>query len=115
MLKGEPRRILLIVIFVGLSVATLAFQSINIDFLGAQFQRLGTGPLGLRLGLDLQGGAPLVYQAIPTSEKETPTEEDMEGIGNLHSAAKLTVHAPVLLSSTLSKILLIKNLLNFDF
>jgi preprotein translocase subunit SecD len=80
MLKGEPRRLLLIVIFVGLSVATLAFQTINIDVLGAQFQRLGTGPLGLRLGLDLQGGVHLVYQAIPTSEKETPTDEDMEGV-----------------------------------
>ncbi|MCH9011336.1 MAG: hypothetical protein IIC21_11980, partial [Chloroflexi bacterium] len=42
-------------------------------------------PLGLKLGLDLQGGTHLVYQAQPvidppTGEERAPNRDDMEGI-----------------------------------
>ena len=35
--------------------------------------------LGLQLGLDLEGGSRLVYQALPT-EGESPTQDQMEGV-----------------------------------
>ena len=50
-------------VIVGLSVATLSFREIHISFLGADLDRDSSGPLGLTLGLDLQGGSHLVYQA----------------------------------------------------
>lgn len=58
------RTSILVLVILGLSLASLAFQEINSDLPGLpQFQRGGLGPLGLRLGLDLRGGAHLVYQA----------------------------------------------------
>ncbi len=54
----------LIVLMFGLAFAALAFKHINIDLPGgAGLQREGTGPLGLKLGLDLRGGGQLIYQA----------------------------------------------------
>ncbi len=48
----------------GLAFAALAFKHINIDLPGgADLQREGAGPLGLKLGLDLEGGGQLIYQA----------------------------------------------------
>lgn len=53
-----------IVVVLGLSVATLALPEIHIGIPGlGRLDRAETGPLGLKLGLDLQGGAHLVYQA----------------------------------------------------
>ena len=53
------------VVLVGLSIATLAFKEIHISIpvLDIDIDRDGSGPLGLTLGLDLQGGSHLVYQA----------------------------------------------------
>ena len=64
-MRGRSIRLsILILVILGLSVATLAFPEININLPGIpELQRGGTGPLGLKLGLDLQGGAHLVYQA----------------------------------------------------
>ena len=53
-----------IVIILGVALASLAWRDINIDFPGGDLKRGGgAGPLGLKLGLDLSGGAHLVYQA----------------------------------------------------
>ena len=52
-----------IAVIIGLSIATLSFREIHLSFLGANLDRAGSGPLGLTLGLDLQGGSHLVYQA----------------------------------------------------
>ena len=53
-----------IVVVLGLSAATLALPEIHIGIPGlGRLDRAETGPLGLKLGLDLQGGAHLVYQA----------------------------------------------------
>ena len=55
---------ILIVLMFGLAFAALAFKHINIDLPGGPgLQREGTGPLGLKLGLDLRGGGQLIYQA----------------------------------------------------
>ena len=58
------RLTLVVLVLIGLSVASLAFPNININIPGfLQFERGGDGPLGLKLGLDLRGGGHLVYQA----------------------------------------------------
>ena len=54
----------LIVAVLGISVVALALPEIHIGIPGLpRIDRSATGPLGLKLGLDLQGGAHLVYQA----------------------------------------------------
>ena len=53
-----------IILVLGIAVAALGFQNIDIDIPGfPRIERNGTGPLGLKLGLDLRGGGHLVYQA----------------------------------------------------
>ena len=67
--------ILLLIVGAGL---VLGFQTIKIG----PFERGGNTLLGLSLGLDLQGGSHLVYQAEPTSdegraESQAPDADDM--------------------------------------
>ena len=58
------RLTLIVLLILGLALASLAFRDININIPGiTEFERGGPGPLGLKLGLDLQGGGHLVYQA----------------------------------------------------
>ena len=53
-----------ILLILGIALAALGFKTINIDVPGfPEMERDGTGPLGLKLGLDLRGGGHLVYQA----------------------------------------------------
>ena len=53
-----------ILLIFGIAIAALGFKDIDIDIPGIpQIERDGTGPLGLKLGLDLRGGGHLVYQA----------------------------------------------------
>ena len=53
-----------IILILGLAIAALGFKDINIEIPGfPRIERDGTGPLGLKLGLDLRGGGHLVYQA----------------------------------------------------
>ena len=55
---------LFIVAVLAVSVTALALPEIRIGIPGlGRLERAETGPLGLKLGLDLQGGAHLVYQA----------------------------------------------------
>jgi preprotein translocase subunit SecD len=54
----------------------VAVPNIHINFAGLRLDRDGTGPLGLRLGLDLQGGTHLVYEA----QAQSPSEEQMEAL-----------------------------------
>ena len=64
---------LLILVILVLSLLLLGFRDINIDIPGfPALERGGTGPLGLKLGLDLRGGGHLVYQA------DTSTRVDVE-------------------------------------
>ncbi|MCZ6788771.1 MAG: protein translocase subunit SecD [Chloroflexi bacterium] len=62
------RRIILILVVLFVSVASLANKSFEISFLGVNLERGSDSILGLRLGLDLQGGIHLVYQARGTKE-----------------------------------------------
>ena len=71
----------LVLIVLAVSVATLAFRDINLQLAGITLERGGTGPLGLKLGLDLRGGGHLVYQAdsgtkidVAFKEAVTPNE-----------------------------------------
>jgi preprotein translocase subunit SecD len=58
------RLTVLILAVLGLALAALAFRNISIDLPGfSPLNRGGSGPLGLKLGLDLRGGGHLVYQA----------------------------------------------------
>ena len=53
-----------IILILGIAIAALGFKNINIDIPGfPALVREGTGPLGLKLGLDLRGGGHLVFQA----------------------------------------------------
>ena len=74
----------LIVAVLGISVVALALPEIHIGIPGLpRIDRSATGPLGLKLGLDLQGGAHLVYQAetgttLAVSFEEGAGEEGAE-------------------------------------
>ena len=55
---------ILILLILGVALAALGFRDINVNIPGfPALERGGTGPLGLKLGLDLRGGGHLVYQA----------------------------------------------------
>ena len=68
------RVFVIIAIIVALSVATLGFRDIHI----AGLDRANQGPLGLKLGLDLQGGSHLVYQADLPDEVSVTFLEALE-------------------------------------
>lgn len=54
----------LVVLILVVSAASLAFPEVRINLPGSNvFTRGSSGPLGLKLGLDLRGGGHLVYQA----------------------------------------------------
>ena len=55
---------ILILLILGIALAALGFRDVNVDIPGfPALERSGNGPMGLKLGLDLQGGGHLVYQA----------------------------------------------------
>ena len=64
-MRGRSIRLsILILVILAISVTSLAFYEINLDIPGfPELKRGGSGPAGLKLGLDLRGGAHLVYQA----------------------------------------------------
>jgi preprotein translocase subunit SecD len=69
----------LIVVVLGVSVVALAFPEIHVGIPGLpRLDRANTGPLGLKLGLDLQGGAHLVYQAETGTAIAVEFGEDVE-------------------------------------
>ena len=74
------RIVIIIAIAVALAGAILGFQKITLG----DFERGGDTPLGLSLGLDLQGGGHLVYQANltdpETGEVLEVSEEQMESL-----------------------------------
>jgi len=77
-LLSRFRGLVLIAILVVTSVVVLAIPEVSV--LG--FIRGGDSPLGLTLGLDLEGGTHLVYEVVPEDGRE-PTREDMEGVRNI--------------------------------
>ncbi len=75
MLRKNLRVFLLISVLVILSIVILGYR--DIDLPGDSLDRGGTGPLGLVLGLDLRGGAHLVYQAESNVEIGVTFEEPL--------------------------------------
>ena len=68
-----------ILVVLGISVVALALPEIHIAIPGlSRLDRAETGPLGLKLGLDLQGGAHLVYQAKTGTTISVEFAEDTE-------------------------------------
>ncbi|MCH9016276.1 MAG: protein translocase subunit SecD [Chloroflexi bacterium] len=67
-----------IILILGIAIAALGFRDINIDIPGfPRIERDGTGPLGLKLGLDLRGGGHLVYQADTGTRFEITFAEEV--------------------------------------
>jgi preprotein translocase subunit SecD len=67
-----------IILILGIAIAALGFKDINIDIPGfPQIERDGSGPLGLKLGLDLRGGGHLVYQADTGTKFDVTFLEDV--------------------------------------
>jgi len=88
-MRGRSIRVsIFVVIILAIAICSLAFSNINFKIPGiGEFQRGSTGPLGLKLGLDLRGGAHLVYQAdvgtkilatLPSSAEESGVLESLE-------------------------------------
>ena len=79
-MRRHYRALATIGVLVVLAALILTFQSIRLG----GFERGGDTPLGLKLGLDLQGGIHLVYQAkvedSATSEITVPTSDQMESL-----------------------------------
>ena len=68
-----------ILLVLAISVVSLALPEIHIGIPGfPRIDRAETGPLGLKLGLDLQGGAHLVYQADTGTELSVEFPDDAE-------------------------------------
>ena len=94
-MRGRSIRLsILILVILAISATSLAFYEINLDIPGfPELRRGGSGPAGLKLGLDLRGGAHLVYQADvgtrsrasfsqPVNESEASTVLNELGLTN---------------------------------
>ena len=86
---------IMILLLFGVGVAALSFKNINIDMPGgSELKRGGTGPLGLKLGLDLRGGGSLKYQAetgtrVDVTFQDPITQESMaETLSDIRFGAK---------------------------
>ena len=67
-----------ILLILGIAIAALGFKDININLPGfPKIERNGTGPFGLKLGLDLRGGGHLVYQADTGTRFEVTFADDV--------------------------------------
>ena len=78
-MRRYSKTLLVIAVLVLIAGLTLGFQTIEIR----GFQRTGDNPLGLKLGLDLQGGSHLVYEAALTDasgERIQPTAQQMSSL-----------------------------------
>jgi len=64
-------------------LSSLLAQEFSIELAGIKFERGEDSPLGLRLGLDLEGGSHLVYKTKMPENSEMPSDEQMEGILNI--------------------------------
>ena len=77
MVNRDVRRLVFIVLLIALAAWGLAVQSYSIDIFSFNFTRgEDDGPLGLTLGLDLQGGVQLIYEAV----EEGVTASQMAGV-----------------------------------
>ena len=86
MRRRNIRVFIFTLIILGLALASLGFKEIHIDVPGfPALDRAGNGPLGLKLGLDLRGGASLGYQAdtdprVEVTWAETVDLAELQGV-----------------------------------
>ena len=73
------KRLLLITIIVSFCSVVLAYQEFDVSVGGVNISRGDDTLLGLQLGLDLEGGSHLVYEALPTEDEEV-SEDQMDGV-----------------------------------
>ncbi len=78
-MRRYSKTLVVIVLLVLVAALALGFKTVSIG----SFERTGDNVLGLKLGLDLQGGSHLVYQAVLTNdagERIAPTADQMDSL-----------------------------------
>lgn len=89
-MRRYSRTLILIVILVAITALVLGFQKVSIS----NFERGGDTLLGLSLGLDLQGGSHLVYQAALTSgDTSESIKPDLDQMTALQKTIERRVNA----------------------
>ncbi len=73
------KRAFLIAVIVSFCSVVLAYQEFDVSLGSVNISRGDDTLLGLQLGLDLEGGSHLVYEALPT-EGEEVSEDQMDGV-----------------------------------
>ena len=73
------KRAFLIAVIVSFCSVVLAYQECDVSLGSVNISRGDDTLLGLQLGLDLEGGSHLVYEALPT-EGEEVSEDQMDGV-----------------------------------
>ena len=77
MFRKDLRRLVFIIALVSVAVVALLVETFDVGIGSFSLERGNEGgPLGLELGLDLQGGVQLIYEA----EDENVTRSQMEGV-----------------------------------
>ena len=77
MFRKDLRRLVFIIALVSVAVVALLVETFDVGIGSFSFERGNEGgPLGLELGLDLQGGVQLIYEAVD----ENVTRSQMEGV-----------------------------------
>ena len=82
----------LVVLILAISAASLAFPEVRINLPGSNvFTRGSSGPLGLKLGLDLRGGGHLVYQADIATRVEVVFGEEIAATQIVDAANEISI------------------------
>ena len=82
----------LVVLILAVSAASLAFPEVRINLPGSNvFTRGSSGPLGLKLGLDLRGGGHLVYQADTETRVDVVFGEEITATQIVDAANKISI------------------------
>ncbi len=80
LLPARYRGLMVLTAIVAISAVVLAIPEIRVSLFGNSFERGDEDSfLGLRLGLDLQGGTHLVYRIIPEAGGE-PSQDDVDAV-----------------------------------
>ena len=82
----------LVVLILAVSAASLAFPEVRINLPGSNvFTRGSSGPLGLKLGLDLRGGGHLVYQADTETRVDVVFGEEITATQIVEAAYEMSI------------------------
>ena len=82
----------LVVLILAVSAASLAFPEVRINLPGSNvFTRGSSGPLGLKLGLDLRGGGHLVYQADTDTRVDVVFGEEITATQIVDAANEISI------------------------